>query len=417
MEEKRFHRDQMSALSVLVKSDAPASDLMHWYDTVSDRAKNIARTRLMNLCMDQSALEEFAVLMQDLPKPVARDAGILLIRYHLTRDEYDTALEIYKDLLTRKDTRKRHAFLLFDYLLQVDRYEDADTFYQSYIAGNPDYVVSGSDLVTLMGHPANIVQPHVFESLLSQPVILPQRAVAHERSKSFPDGETPNGPLQKIELTETQLNHLLDTIRATFNKKGTLKDYDRIVKGKKPYDYVIDGANVMFFIDRKVTLNGYQRLMKVINALKTMQPGCKTLLVLHHRHFKSKLARTGARQIIQHWRGDPNLDILQTPTDSNDDYYSILSCLIRPKCRLVTNDLFRDHIFKLSRRDHSLDLLGQWHEETAIKYNVEMEQDGKRRRQIIIFTQPLRWSRRVQKLEDVYYVPVEDGAWCVVRGA
>ena len=58
---------------------------------------------------------------------------------------------------------------------------------------------------------------------------------------------------------------------------------------------------------------------------------------------------------------------------------------------LVTNDQFRDHIYKLSSKEHNLDLIQSWRAEKVIEYQYDPQQ------QQLLFFMPLPYSFRVQK--------------------
>ena len=169
------------------------------------------------------------------------------------------------------------------------------------------------------------------------------------------------------------------------------------------YDYVIDGANVLFYIDRKICLRGYARITKMLNTLAQHKPGCKMLLVIHQRHFKQpdKWRQYALNHVIG-WHKIPGLSVCRTPPHLNDDYYSLLNAIPRTSCYLITNDKFRDHIFKLSTKDHALDLIAQWRKEKVIEYdfvNGEVE-----------ICEPMGYSFRVQKVNNSYYLPVKSTA-------
>jgi hypothetical protein len=83
----------------------------------------------------------------------------------------------------------------------------------------------------------------------------------------------------------------------------------------------------------------------------------------------------------------------------NDDYYALLNAFPRPDSLLVTNDQFRDHIYKLSSKEHNLDLIRSWRSEKVIEYQYDTDT------QQLMFYMPLPYSFRVQRHQGYYYFP------------
>ena len=175
-----------------------------------------------------------------------------------------------------------------------------------------------------------------------------------------------------------------------------------LLKDETFYDYIIDGANVLFY-GAKSAVHAYQN---IVNVIKMIPRDKKILLVLHQDHFK--LDPGWPRHRCIEIKKTLNVirdrcSILQTAPKINDDYYSLLCATIRPGSLLVTNDKFRDHIFA-QETEQAAELLSIWRLESVVEYDMDR----------LYYPNP--YSNRVQRDGNKYYIPhATANAWCVVE--
>ncbi len=70
---------------------------------------------------------------------------------------------------------------------------------------------------------------------------------------------------------------------------------------------------------------------------------------------------------------------------------------------IITNDKFRDHIFKISKDDLISNSLSRWRENHIISYNPHNDK--------VELTFPSKISYIIQKNGDKWHIPIGDGKW------
>ena len=110
--------------------------------------------------------------------------------------------------------------------------------------------------------------------------------------------------------------------------------------------FVLDGANILHVIDRKVTRNSFKRLLSVQQHICSQHHNPKIVIVLHRRWIK----HWGESETMRLCSMQPDTTVFQTPYGTDDDVFTILggilACMSRlhPTCtNIVTNDKFKQH--------------------------------------------------------------------------
>ena len=391
---------------LLKKGDAPDSErvepALDWFKLASPHAQAATRNRLFNLFLDTCRLDLVGPL-GEFKLPYSTDTGILLIRYHLADDRYSEALKCFENT---ENPRKKNASLLLSFLLAREQYADAAQFYHTQLL--PKFSPDESDLAGFLRKSVpDDIRAGVLDTLLGQPLsvapVLDVPALPYD----------PTWGLKKIKFTAEQREYLLKSLSTVFKAGHQEKAYHRILEDTRDYDYVIDAANVICFIDRKFTETGFRRLVKVVHALRGAVWGRepRILVVLHERHFKRQ--SRGIKEACSRLYRNPCVTIVKTPHRFNDDYYSLLNAISRDTL-LVTNDQFRDHVFAMSRKEGSLNLLTQWRQEMGVEYD-QIRSDSGGPSQIVL-KHPPEYSYRIQKITEedggvTYYVPCQEQKW------
>ena len=187
-------------------------------------------------------------------------------------------------------------------------------------------------------------------------------------------------------------------------------------------DVIIDGANVGFYMQRpdrnpSTSLN-FSQIDRVVRHFKEQNK--RILLVLHERHFHWKRLKDRPKwtRYIKRW--DDAKILYRTPTHMNDDWFWLYACLYsssngkRPI--VVTNDLMRDHHFKMLSRRYFL----QWRERHVVNFVFPSRADTA----APIFIFPQSYSSRIQSHDATeegapirWHFPVQQDMVSAAQGA
>ena len=90
----------------------------------------------------------------------------------------------------------------------------------------------------------------------------------------------------------------------------------------------------------------------------------------------------------------------------NDDWYSIYASLVNTKSFIISNDQFKDHIFKISESIDFDDIFLKWYEHSQIKYEYPNKIYKK-----IKLLKPQKYSKRIQNNNDFFHIPYIKNNW------
>ena len=232
--------------------------------------------------------------------------------------------------------------------------------------------------------------------------------------------------IEQIQITDEERTSLIENFKTEYlNKVSKRKDsknltveekyqyigkFDKFCEGRE-FNVFIDGANVLRHLNQKVpTLESYQRLFKIY--MKLLKSNYKPLVILHRRHQKAikKIFGNGvvAKMINGIILGE--MDVFFTPYNMNDDEFFIWGALHTPRSMVVSNDQFRDHIFKISDEDIYSKTLVKWMQNTMITFKSKHKQDSSVK---ILFPQKISYI--AQKNGGHWHVPIGDGNWMCVE--
>lgn len=419
------YKQDMKNLSLILKDLETTSNLSdkakaicQWYTTDScESAASKSRNRVFNALLDLGKvgskciadiglLESFQEVFSCSPD---RESGILLMRYYIANDQTDMAAALYRSQ-DRSLTRKRHADLLVKSYVSQGCWAEAFVVFKDIIERYPCPGVCGDDVLPFLNPECTVPVSDVLELVKGQPLKLGESSTelivkwGLDVIDISVDAEAGSVPVSVIDFSVQQTSTLMDNLNETFALKGKHPKPDL----SEHYDYIVDGANVMFYNELKITKNSYKRVSYMLRALRNYHKAQvpdrrspKILLVLHQRHFTPpKKIQRDAKSEISYWEQNPDVTICRTPRNLNDDHYSLLNAFPRPGSLLVTNDKFRDHILRLSSKDHNLDLIAQWRQEKVVEYDMKPWDEGN-----IDLFMPIAYSFRVQHDDTYYYIP------------
>ena len=158
--------------------------------------------------------------------------------------------------------------------------------------------------------------------------------------------------LRRVTVSSKQITEIRNLFSQKNFSKGKTKrskyDFENFLKEQSidgvKYDMFVDGNNILHYHDRRVNMNGFQRLKNAYDRLVKM--GFNPLIIIHRRHRDNlaklpQFAKTKRRieRILD------TIDTYYTPYGINDDIFFMWGGFITPDSYIVSNDKFRDHIF------------------------------------------------------------------------
>lgn len=220
--------------------------------------------------------------------------------------------------------------------------------------------------------------------------------------------------LESIDLKAKEKNIILSNIENIYanDKIEDLNKYKEYLDKNKNINVLLDGANILFNTDRKISINGYHRINTIYKFLK--ENNKIPLIILHQRHKdylnKSGLNKTDIKHVESLYKSwEKNNDLYLTPYKMNDDWFFLYGSVYIDKCMVVTNDQLRDHIFKISEKEIHEDLLKKWIERRIINYSFKYQDYQNDKTLKLIY--PTKFSMRIQKIDNIWYFPKNINEW------
>jgi len=174
---------------------------------------------------------------------------------------------------------------------------------------------------------------------------------------------------------------------------------------KKNYNVFIDGNNILFYIDRKITTNSFIRLKSIYEEIaKTYNP----LIILHRRH-KDYLKKNLKGRDFQKAMGILNSlkkFIFYTPYKMNDDWFFIWAGITTNNSLVVTNDLLRDHINTISVENIISNTLSRWISDYIVRYDFINTNPNNAK-----LTYPNPISIKIQQNDGIWHLPLNNNKW------
>jgi hypothetical protein len=189
--------------------------------------------------------------------------------------------------------------------------------------------------------------------------------------------------MSRVTVSSRQISE----IRTLFNKKNFSKgktshakyNFEKFLKEQNidgiKYDMFVDGNNILHYHDRRVNMNGFQRLKNAYDRLVRM--GYNPLIIIHRRHRDNltKFAKTKGH--IE--RMLDTIDIYYTPYGINDDIFFMWGGFVTPGSYIVSNDKFRDHIFRTQTQSKKTK---QTHKKGGGKTHIKKQQKSLKKQQL-----------------------------------
>ena len=371
-------------------------------------------TRALNYFIDQKDLTSTKTVWKISKLEPTRikslSLGILAIRTLLLEDQFESGLKVYILLLEAKQTRKRHLSLLLDYLCTHGEYTQAVMLYMNYML--PNYVMDCDDVMLFLAAPSDL-RNQILSTVINQPLMFSSLSPSPTTTANLAS------KLKLISFTQSELVILNNMLQECFKtaKKGSkaVADAEKFrnwYQLQKQPTHVIDGANILYYGSRCRNTQSYFRLNTLIHHILSQHPGSQIQLILHRRHLNvSKLNnisdKPAVSRILDSWTKIKKLTIYKTPFGVNDDLFSIMSA-INNQAHLITNDKFRDHIFRMKHTKYNLDLMAQWCQERLTSYTFKKSDKQ------VLLSPPVQWSTRVQETPTEFLLPINYQSWHII---
>lgn len=200
------------------------------------------------------------------------------------------------------------------------------------------------------------------------------------------------------DLIDTTISKISSQI--IFNKQyNTFLNRIKTVKENK---IIIDGGNILFSEKGTVNEISYKVLINTITHL--INENLYPIVVLHNRHLKPKDKDEKIKEKIDELNFKFSEHICETPWNKNDDLYILhLSFILR--CKILTKDNFKDHIFnfKSNFSDKDTNIIKNYIEDFTIKYDIVNYYP------VIQINKLLMYSSCVQCRDNKVFIPTLDG--------
>lgn len=324
----------------------------------------------------------------------------LLIKIYALNNMFDEALQIYNSI-PDKLKKKRFIIVIYDQLVKVNK-DKAFLILHSKIYKN--FVLTEDDIKKVY----DVKYFNEIMNMLSDNEIIIKDISFFKNNGMITSIYGSNcinfiKKLKKFQLTEAQKYNLKCNMLANYITKISRPHIDKLnvfLKTKR-FNMFIDGNNVLYFRDREVNIDSFRRLNIIYNKVKDK---FTPLFFIHIRHRKAinkfDMFRDEANFIIS------QLPIYWTPYKMNDDWFFIWSGLSVMNSYVLTNDLLRDHIHKISEENLISNTLSVWKNNSIVNYEL-VDNSYK-----IIY--PLEYSVKVQCVDSHWHIPVSGGKWICI---
>ena len=368
-----------------------------------DLSKNIIYRVINTIIVNDpiKALEVITTLPFDLSD---KSYVALLIKIYSINQMISKAINTYFQI-PEGERKKRFIIVIYNELVKVDK---TSAFKLLFNEIYNKFVITEEDIQKIYN---DDFLEDIFQIMSDNEIIIEDSTFLQSKGRTVDIIQNKcsccNQELIKFSLGINEVESLKNNLQVEYLSKlqnrtfgmNEIKKLDSYLK-KSEFNDFIDGNNILFFRDREVNIDSYRRLEIIYNYLQAYN---KPLLFIHQRHRNNikklgKYSKEGFDIINR-------LPIYFTPYNMNDDWFFIWAGISNPKTYVVTNDLLRDHIFKISDENIISNTLSNWINNYVIRYELI---DG-----IYKIRYPKEYSLKVQKIGDIWHIPTTAGWICV----
>lgn len=323
----------------------------------------------------------------------------LMIKIYALNNMFDEALQIYNSI-PDNSKKKRFIIVIYDQLVKIDKDKAFNLLYTRIYK---TFVLTEDDIKKIY----DVKYFNEIMNMLSDNEIIINDISFFENNSMITSVFDSNcveiRNLKKFQLSEVQKYNLKCNMLANYITKISRPHIDKLNVFLKTniFNMFIDGNNVLFFRDRKVNIDSFRRLNIIYNKVKDR---FTPLFFIHTRHKKAVnkfgMFRDEANFIIS------QLPIYWTPYKMNDDWFFIWSGLSVMNSYVLTNDLLRDHIHRISEESLISNTLSVWKNNSIVNYELVDNNYN------VIY--PLEYSVKVQCVDDHWHIPITGSKWICI---
>ena len=164
-------------------------------------------------------------------------------------------------------------------------------------------------------------------------------------------------------------DHEISQLKQIVATKARSTCKNQLPELKEEHQYVVDVGNVLHYGRRRVTVESYRRLLKLVESLPRQQ-----LLISHPKHFSMR---------GKHWSASDceeikvcieaiknRTTIIKTTKSVPDDWWLLYAAVQSFPAKLVTNDQFRDHF---PTKHHQSFLFRDWYNSYCLGFTYNEE--------------------------------------------
>jgi hypothetical protein len=373
----------------------------------------------------ENLLTSYLMAMANKSIIVHEQTSTIVIRTYLCLKKVDKAYEILY-LLDDANIKKRTLILFFDYYYLQ---QDLNAMYYFYFSKLRGEVIMNSDdynkLLTLIFMNDNKkICSDILNDILGKKIIF-DYPTHNKVGQSGCTLDTHsicsncNNPLTLVSLTDHESKILLTNLEKTYLdtevSRTIFSKFTKFIDKNQKIKIVIDGANILFFGDRKINFYSYLKLDLIIKKLLKIYFKEQILLVIHQRHndhIKQNFS-TGnyvkIKSMIDNW--NTNILVYFTPYNMNDDWFIVYAGIKYQESLILSNDLLKDHKFKISEEIDFEDIFNKWIEVSRIGFDFREKKYDLRNLELIF---PNTVSHRVQENGKYFHIPSLNDTWVCI---
>ena len=308
----------------------------------------------------------------------------LIIKILCKNNNIDRAYDIYKKI-PENFKKKRFVVPIFDNILNSSRMLGYDFFKKEILN---KFRIDEEDIIKIFNE-GNFKE--LFDIIRKNKIIMSKnifsKNVVRLRNSVC---KSCSNRLCKVKMSKETKEKLLDNIKSVYfnDDMNELIKLDKLIINNK-FNVFIDGNNVIFFKDRKITLDSYKRLNVIYNKL--INDGYNPLIFLHRRHKSNNTNK---------------LNIFYTPYRMNDDWFFLWSSIKFSETLLLTNDNLKDHIFKIATNEHLNNELLNWINSYVIRYKFSENYK---------LLYPKNYNNIAQINNGYYHIPLIKNNWICIK--
>ena len=385
--------------------------------------------RILKYTIDNKSINEILFIFNYIKSYLNETTYTLMIKYFSKNNIYE-GIKLF-DVMKKNNIiiKKRTVMPVFESFCESEKLKDAIVFFRKFIKNK--YKLVEDDYTCIL----NLIFKHnkyiktIFKSIKKNirsintttvDIIIKgtdKNNIKNEYCEIQKD-KCNNVLLSSIDLKENEKIKIIQNMEQEYikDKQIEIERYKKFLDKNKDINVLLDGANIMLAIDRKIKINGYYRINTVYQKL--IKNGYKPLIILHQRHIdylekniEIKSDVKIAEKIIKNW--EKNNCIYFTPYQMNDDWFFIYGSIYKNNCNVVTNDQLRDHKFKVSYEEDYEDIFSKWTERRLIRYTFTSP--DYKNVDTLKLNFPSKISNRIQKINGAYYFSITDSKrWLVI---